>query len=1074
MRNLKKIFMYLMLIFIFSLTFSSEDSKIYLNEKRREPAKLTIGVTKLKTKELPMDFNIEQKIIYAELPNEIGENDLIFVSETLDEIPSLSTTNGRRSINNIKKYLTKDIKVGSKFNYKTIVGNKENGIEEGKRYLVIKCKTNLSGVYVYVVERGSYKVKEVYRGKFEELYFQKPRAEEKVVRIENPIVQYEKDGEERNLGRVFISGTSTQTVDKNGGNYDINGQWISGNITGMYFNNGNYNIKLTSPDAQDIGDGPVLGGTSARYYVDFKSQNETMWQVISKEQKLVYGVHTYNFKKGTYTLKVESYNKSTGQSYQVDTFKVEFPDFDGTVYLDKNLDIGKTSKFEKEYEIYSAPNGKIFLGSVGLKSLDRRITYNQNGGDGVSVRLLSQDVILKKENSEYTIRGTLTIEENDSKNNEVRGANREDTSARKGNVYLTFDRNEEEKLVAGGKYHILTADSKEPLQVGVKANTGEFLKPVSELWLVTTQKYYKTNINFKNDEMPLINEKGWIDYETGVISGYAGNWGEIIGESLTIPEGTTDIYLLDETGKKLTSGESWEYDIPIGKSQVTLKFDGKKLKFGVKEGNYFIGERGKFFLRYVSKTNYLKLEEVNVEFILNKLTSKATIEFLNPMMRVLDIGTGIVQFDGMVSFGKGNPNGQGMGDGNHSYSNGDEVNWWKVTGAGEYDINSYHYKIYTKDGKELKDIPKGNNVQVYSIEIGGIQFAVSFSNNKNMLLGIYNYYKGNRIEETIYLAGYNDDGIAIRYDEIKIVVDEFEPNAYGKVIPVENGIPIDNKERQVGTGIENLKNNVQENVLIDLGTNFRFYSRFRGVINLRSEYPFELTSVENVIIKNNTDNEIINGRLVLVKDNQENTIITMKEETNISASIPEYYNLKVELTPSEYQKLKAGTTYEVFKENQDYHTLIIGLNNEKEPWRKNLIMDKPLNFRTTGASIEIKVENDMLDFGKININQNKGKPIIREGYTYVTVIGNEINDFSVTPNNEEEGNTEIYLKNPDETLDKSKKLQVSKLKAEQVYEKKEESKLTRIYNFNGIVTVPLDSNVGEYLGETVINVTIIN
>ena len=70
MKNLKKIFMYLMLIFIFSFTFSSEDSKIYLNEKRREPAKLTIGVTKLKTKELPMDFNIEQKIIYAELPQD--------------------------------------------------------------------------------------------------------------------------------------------------------------------------------------------------------------------------------------------------------------------------------------------------------------------------------------------------------------------------------------------------------------------------------------------------------------------------------------------------------------------------------------------------------------------------------------------------------------------------------------------------------------------------------------------------------------------------------------------------------------------------------------------------------------------------------------------------------------------------------------------------------------------------------------------------------------------------------------------------------------------------------------------
>lgn len=49
--------------------------------------------------------------------------------------------------------------------------------------------------------------------------------------------------------------------------------------------------------------------------------------------------------------------------------------------------------------------------------------------------------------------------------------------------------------------------------------------------------------------MPLINEKGWIDYETGIISGYEGNWGEITGDNLVIPEGTTDIYLLDETGK---------------------------------------------------------------------------------------------------------------------------------------------------------------------------------------------------------------------------------------------------------------------------------------------------------------------------------------------------------------------------------------------------------------------------------------------------------------------------------------------------------------------------------------------
>ena len=44
--------------------------------KRKENLpKITIGVTKLKTKELPMNFDVEQKIIYAELPQELNEND---------------------------------------------------------------------------------------------------------------------------------------------------------------------------------------------------------------------------------------------------------------------------------------------------------------------------------------------------------------------------------------------------------------------------------------------------------------------------------------------------------------------------------------------------------------------------------------------------------------------------------------------------------------------------------------------------------------------------------------------------------------------------------------------------------------------------------------------------------------------------------------------------------------------------------------------------------------------------------------------------------------------------------------
>ena len=1247
MRSLKKLFLCMMLIFLSSLSFSSdEESKIYLNERRREPAKMTIGVTKLKTKELPMNFDVEQKIIYAELPQELNENDLIYISETLDEIPSISTTNGRKSINNIKKYLTKEVKSSSNFNYQIIKGNKENGIEEGKRYLVIKCRSTLKSVYIYVVENGSYKVKNIYRGSFKNkistfaieagngnitfdstkiLYTKEilgtynvtdtgvvftrtlggikienpsfvnitspdkflnetgeadrikitsgktdtgkenydnnvfdlsldtkngniriyttagsskvnfdlnltdwdgsavnetieieyikhgllgladktvatqtinisipafstkePTAE---INISNPIVQYEKDGTERKLGRVFIKGTSSETVDKAGAPYTINGDWISGNITGMNFNfnNGNYNIKITSTDAQSTNDGPVFSGTSGVYYTDFISQNEAMWQTIGKEEKLAFGVHTYNFKKGSYTLVMESYDKKTKEVFQRTSFKVNFPDFDGTVYLDKTLEIGNNPKFEKEYEIFSAPNGKIFLGSVGLKSLDRRITYAQNGGDGVSVRLLDQKVVLKKigiDGNEYTINGTLTIEENDSLNNQVRGITREDTSARKGNVYLTLTKSEEEKLAGGGKYHILTADNREPLQVGVKANTGEFFKPVSELWLITTEKYNKVKINFKNDGMPLIADKGWIDYINGTISGYTtGNWGEITGKR-EIPQDTTEIYLLDGMGIKIASGNKWTGEVPIGKSSVTVNFDGTNLKFGVKEGHYFVGEKGKFFLRYVDTKNnkYLKIEEVDVEFILNKLTSNTTIRFLNPMMAEpynVAGGTGMIP-RAIISFGAISDGKVGVLDyGNHSYTHTDKRKWWEVKNAKPYRTGEIIYEVYDGNGKKFGTISKRpEDYSTIIITPNKVSYYIVFSEKENIDIGIHKGYDGHRVNDVIYLVGKDDNGTTVRYEKLNIQIDEFEPNAYGFLAPVENGIVTENKEGKVGTGIENLKDSVTENVLIDLGTNFRFYSRFKGIIECMQSQDLDLNSIDDVIIKPVGDDKIIiNGKLKLVKGTENVTNITMPETKNLGIeSRPEYYSLKVEVSPEEYKKLTTGTQYQLFKNDNNHHTLTIGLKNTTvAPLRKDLIMDNPLNFKTNGSSIEIKVQNDILDFGKINLNEKtNGTNIIREGYTYVTVTGHQVNDFSITPNNNQMGETEIYLTNADGTQDTTKNLHVSRLKAEEVYEKKDTEKITRVYNLNGIVTVPKNSTVGEYTGQTVVNVTIIN
>lgn len=168
MKYLKRILFFFLVLFTFAFSLENgEESKVVL-QKRRETTQMKIGVIKLISKELPLEFHVDSKKIYGEI--DIEDNDLVFVSETLDEIPSVSTTNGRKSINNIKRYLTKDIKKAPKFEYQ-IVNVKDEGEEEnGKKYLLVNCKEQLSGIYVYVLERGSYKIKSVYKGVFKQLY----------------------------------------------------------------------------------------------------------------------------------------------------------------------------------------------------------------------------------------------------------------------------------------------------------------------------------------------------------------------------------------------------------------------------------------------------------------------------------------------------------------------------------------------------------------------------------------------------------------------------------------------------------------------------------------------------------------------------------------------------------------------------------------------------------------------------------------------------------------------------------------------------------------------------------------
>ena len=169
MKSFRKILYLFLIIFTLSFSIDGEKSKVVL-DKRYDTAKLKIGVTKLISKELPLEFHAESKKIYGEI--DIDENDLVFVSETLDEMPSVSTTNGRKSINNIKKYLTKDIKKSPKFegfikkygftkvNEKFILQDKDdliyNFMEDGfknlkEKYKVIICEELKEREYKKVV-----------------------------------------------------------------------------------------------------------------------------------------------------------------------------------------------------------------------------------------------------------------------------------------------------------------------------------------------------------------------------------------------------------------------------------------------------------------------------------------------------------------------------------------------------------------------------------------------------------------------------------------------------------------------------------------------------------------------------------------------------------------------------------------------------------------------------------------------------------------------------------------------------------------------------------------------------------
>ncbi|MGL4866820.1 MAG: hypothetical protein ACRC4T_27300 [Cetobacterium sp.] len=157
-KNIIKLFVTFTFISNFILgNLITEDDLIIL-DKKQKPAKLDIEVKKINSVPLQMKRNRAANKILAEVPD--VNNNLIFLTETLESLPISGDNEGRKLLNNLKVSKNKQQLKGEKFSL--VASNLQNG----NKKLEITEEANLDSLYVYVVDEKNYDVKKVYRAEF--------------------------------------------------------------------------------------------------------------------------------------------------------------------------------------------------------------------------------------------------------------------------------------------------------------------------------------------------------------------------------------------------------------------------------------------------------------------------------------------------------------------------------------------------------------------------------------------------------------------------------------------------------------------------------------------------------------------------------------------------------------------------------------------------------------------------------------------------------------------------------------------------------------------------------------------
>lgn len=853
------------------------------------------------------------------------------------------------------------------------------------------------------------------------------------------------------------------------------------------------------------------------------------------DRSLSFGVAKYDFNGGKGKFIIGQYNTS-GVLEQVQEYNVEIDRFDGREYVDPTKDIRVKQDYVKVYEFKHELETQpvdIDYGVVGFRKLDTRIT-NQSGGDGIEFRMAENITLVGQgEYSNYRVPATLKFVTDIGTNpNMIRqetvngkkywifkGNNEEATAVK---IVLHID-SQEALIPSQARFKLVDEETqtKSPLKVGVVVNNDKekYFEEVTDLYLNTgIGRLVKTELVFENVKIQSqaleqgSNQMKWIklnktDYPNGHIDNYKGeNWGSVREEVVDIPNelGALKIELKDKDYNdigKLSDGQIHQIDIE--KNIFEIKYDNSNyISFRLNNPNnqdYISNQSDKFYIR-VSKVDlaskketYLFTQEYSVTF--NEgvgYTGSTTLDIKNPMMSI-NGENGYITIDKHTNAG-----GTVAGNGNHN-TKYDSEKWWIVQNGVNYpDIDKYNYHIYEDEEfvteANLSDIDirfiKTNSLDDYSSLKVGL-------NNQN--------YDGRVINKTYYIKWsekVQGDVHWERKDKVTINREQFDPTYYGKVFPSDtiddNGANSYKEMCEVGNGFENLtKDDTQNDRYIDLNTSYRDYQRYFGILEqVGTKEEFIVRGKANIVaIKSGetvTNRKEIQGMLVFREDIE--SAVTPVEEVVVKPNQnslspenlkdPTKYKLYFKVKANEYNKLDYNTKYElVVSGTTDGDVVEIGYKNKiNDLGCQPMKLKNRLNFTTSKQPFII--DTYTLDFGTINIYFNDGTTIKKHGKTYVTLSGEEIKNITlkIADNHViENGKATTYINRYDiNGVDQNVKLKVKNI---DLVEQKELPKPQtrgakaieqKIYRLDADLEVPLDSQIGNYIGAIYINSTIIN